>query len=70
MRLVSYGLVGSECAGFLDGDNVLDLEQAMKVIGAAKPVGDIRLFLDQPDWRSTLDRAYALRSYRRHHLST
>jgi 2,4-didehydro-3-deoxy-L-rhamnonate hydrolase len=62
MRLVSYGHFGSECAGFLDGDKVFDLEQAMKVTGAEKPVSDIRLFLEQPDWRSTLDRAYAARS--------
>src|SRR5260370_7835976 len=62
MRLVSYGPFGSECAGFLDGDKVIDLEQAMKVTGAEKPVSDIRLFLEQPDWRSTLDRAYAARS--------
>lgn len=62
MRLVSYGHLGSECAGFLDGDKVFDLEQAMKVTGAEKPVSDIRLFLEQPDWRSTLDRAYAARS--------
>src|SRR5260370_21693845 len=62
MRLVSYGPFGSECAGFLDGDKVIDLDQAMKVPGAEKPVSDIRLFLEQPNWRSTLDRAYAARS--------
>jgi hypothetical protein len=62
MRLVSYGPFGSECAGFLDGDKVIDLEQAMKVTGAEKPVSNIRLFLEQPNWRSTLDRAYAARS--------
>jgi 2,4-diketo-3-deoxy-L-fuconate hydrolase len=62
MRLVSYGPFGSECAGFLDGDKVIDLERAMQVTEAEKPVSDIRLFLEQPDWRSTLDRAYAARS--------
>jgi 2-keto-4-pentenoate hydratase/2-oxohepta-3-ene-1,7-dioic acid hydratase in catechol pathway len=62
MRLVSYGSFGSERAGFLDGDEVIDLEQAMKLAGGETPVSDMRLFLEQPDWRSTLDRAYTARS--------
>jgi 2-keto-4-pentenoate hydratase/2-oxohepta-3-ene-1,7-dioic acid hydratase in catechol pathway len=62
MRLVSYGSFGSERAGFLDGDEVIDLEQAMKLAGAENPASDMRLFLEQPDWRSTLDRAYTARS--------
>jgi len=37
MRLVSYGSFGSERAGFLDGDEVIDLEQAMKLAGAENP---------------------------------
>src|SRR5262245_30071465 len=61
MRLVSYGQFGSERAGFLAGDAVIDLEQAMKLAGAEKPVSDMRMFLEQPDWRSALDRAYAAR---------
>src|SRR3977135_4206908 len=61
MRLVSYGDFGGERAGFLDGDKIIDLEQAMKAAGAEKPVNDMRLFLEQPDWRAMLDRAYATR---------
>jgi len=62
MRLVSYGDFGGERAGFLDGDKIIDLEQAMKAAGAEKPVNDMRLFLEQPDWRAMLDRAYATRA--------
>ncbi len=62
MRLVSYGPFGSERAGFLDTDNVIDLERAMSAAGANAPVSDMRLFLEQPDWRATLDRAYASRA--------
>src|ERR1043166_1301629 len=61
MRLISYGPFGSERAGFLDGDEIIDLEQAIKVAGAAEPVSDMRLFLEQRDWRATLDRANAAR---------
>jgi 2,4-diketo-3-deoxy-L-fuconate hydrolase len=62
MRLVSYGPFGAERAGFLDNDRVLDLESAMKAAGASAPVSDMWLFLDQPDWRTTLDRTYASRT--------
>lgn len=62
MRLVSYGPFGSERAAFLDGSHIIDLEQAMKVAGADRPVSDMRLFLEQPDWRKLLDRAHAVRS--------
>ena len=62
MRLISYGPFGSERAAFLDGDKIIDLEQAMKAAGAERPVSDMRLFLEQSDWRSTLDRAHAART--------
>lgn len=62
MRLVSYGPFGSERAGFLDGDEIVDLEQAMNAAGAKELVSDMRLFLEQPGWRATLDRAYAARA--------
>jgi 2-keto-4-pentenoate hydratase/2-oxohepta-3-ene-1,7-dioic acid hydratase in catechol pathway len=51
MRLVSYGAMGSERAGILVDDAIIDL-----------PVGDMRLFLEQPDWRRQLDRIFASRS--------
>src|SRR3989449_2007178 len=51
MRLVSYGAMGSERAGMLVDDAIIDL-----------PVSDMRLFLEQPDWRRQLDRIFAARS--------
>ncbi len=53
MRLVSYGKHGEERAGILDGTRIIDLERA----GA--PSADMRIILEQPDWRALLDRAYA-----------
>jgi len=53
MRLVSYGPHGEERAGILDGTRIIDLERA----GA--PSADMRIILEQPDWRALLDRAYA-----------
>lgn len=61
MRLVSYGPFGAERAGILAEENIVDLEQAMQAAGAEAPVSDMRLFLEQPNWRSTLDRAFAAR---------
>src|ERR1700716_2640202 len=54
MRLVSYGAAGSERAGLLRQDGILDLEQAMRASGLAAPVSDMRLFLEQPDWKASL----------------
>src|SRR5436189_56188 len=51
MRLVSYGAMGSERAGMLIDNAIIDL-----------PVSDMRLFLEQPDWRRQLDRIFAARS--------
>jgi ureidoglycolate lyase len=62
MRLISYGPFGQERAGFLDGDKIVDLEQAMAAAGSARPVNDMRLLLEQPDWRATLDRAAAAKT--------
>jgi 2-keto-4-pentenoate hydratase/2-oxohepta-3-ene-1,7-dioic acid hydratase in catechol pathway len=56
MRLVSYGPMGEERAGILVGGEIVDLQRA----GA--PTTDMRVFLEQPDWRSALDRAYAARN--------
>ena len=41
---------------------IIDLEQAMKALGAKSPASDMRLFLEQPDWRAMLDRAHAARA--------
>ena len=51
MRLVSYGAMGSERAGILVDDAIINL-----------PVSDMRLFLEQPDWRRQLDRIFASRN--------
>lgn len=56
MRLVSYGAFGHERAGILDGKSIIDLQQA----GA--PSADLRLILEQPDWRKLIDKAYAARN--------
>ena len=61
MRLVSYGPFGAERAGILANEQIFDLEKAMRAAGAEAPVSDMRLFLEQPAWRSALDRAYATR---------
>src|SRR5262249_58384530 len=58
---VSYGPVGAERAGILANEQIFDLEKAMQTAGAEAPVSDMRLFLEQPAWRSALDRAYATR---------
>ncbi len=51
MRLVSYGSMGSERAGILADGAIIDL-----------PISDMRLFLEQPDWRQLLDKVYASRN--------
>jgi 2-keto-4-pentenoate hydratase/2-oxohepta-3-ene-1,7-dioic acid hydratase in catechol pathway len=61
MRLVSYGPFGGERAGFQVEDAIFDLEQTMRAAGADAPASDMRLFLEQPSWRSLLDRAFAAR---------
>lgn len=55
MKLVSYGAFGKERAGILDGGKIIDLERA----GA--PSADLRVILEQPDWRGVVERAFASR---------
>ena len=62
MRLVSYGPFGAERAGILANEQIFDLEKSMQTADAEAPVNDMRLFLEQPAWRSALDRAYAARN--------
>jgi 2-keto-4-pentenoate hydratase/2-oxohepta-3-ene-1,7-dioic acid hydratase in catechol pathway len=62
MRLVSYGAFGAERAGVQVGNGIIDLERAMRIAKAGLPVSDMRLFLEQPDWRSIADRVYAVRN--------
>src|SRR3954468_21394859 len=62
MRLVSYGEKWQERAGILDGVQIIDLEAAMRRAGAGTPTSDMRLFLEQNNWRSLLDKAYAARA--------
>lgn len=61
MRLVSYGPVGGERAGFLLGDSIVDLETTLRAAGAGAQFSDMRVFLEQPTWRSLLDQAFASR---------
>lgn len=61
MRLVSYGVFGAERAGIQVGDEIFDLEKAMQAANADAPVSDMRLFLEQPSWRSIADKAYIAR---------
>lgn len=53
MRLVSYGPKWQERAAILHGDQIIDLQHA----GA--PSSDLRVILEQPDWRQVLDKAYS-----------
>jgi 2-keto-4-pentenoate hydratase/2-oxohepta-3-ene-1,7-dioic acid hydratase in catechol pathway len=62
MRLVSYGEKWAERAGILDGARIVDLESAMQAAGAGVPTSDVRLLLEQPDWRRLLERAFAARA--------
>ncbi len=59
MRLVSYGAFGAERAGILLDRGILDLAQAMSDTGIGTPVTDMRLFLEQSDWRRMADRIAA-----------
>jgi 2-keto-4-pentenoate hydratase/2-oxohepta-3-ene-1,7-dioic acid hydratase in catechol pathway len=59
LRLLSYGPFGAERAGIQADDDVFDLQHAMSVAGLDYPVFDMRLLLEQPSWRSQLDRAAA-----------
>ncbi len=61
MRLVSYGPKWQERAGILADGAIVDLESAMRAAGAGTPVSDVRLLLEQPNWRRLLDRALAAR---------
>lgn len=58
MKLVSYGPMGQERAGILDGEVIVDLESAMRLANASRPVADMRLLLEQTDWRVLIDLAY------------
>jgi 2-keto-4-pentenoate hydratase/2-oxohepta-3-ene-1,7-dioic acid hydratase in catechol pathway len=61
MNLVSYGRMHEERAGILFDKTIVDLCHALQASGAERPVSDMRQFLEQPDWRTTLDRAFAAR---------
>src|SRR5262249_24103163 len=61
MRLISYGAFGAERAGIEVDGSIVDLEEAMQAAEAEKPVSDIRLFLEQPEWRALTDRCFAAR---------
>ena len=62
MRLVSYGPKWQERAGILVDGGIVDLEAALRAAGAGVPTSELRLFLEQPDWRRLLDKAFAARN--------
>lgn len=62
MKLASYGSFGAERAGIVDGDRIVDLHAAMEAAGAARPVSDMRLLLEQQDWQELTHRAWAQRA--------
>src|SRR5581483_11761652 len=62
MRLVSYGAKWQERAGILADGAIVDLQSALRAAGAGTAVSDVRLFLEQENWRQLLDRAYAARA--------
>lgn len=59
MKLVSYGAFGAERAGLLLDRGIVDLAKAMSETGIGQPTVDMRLFLEQPDWRRMADRLAA-----------
>jgi 2-keto-4-pentenoate hydratase/2-oxohepta-3-ene-1,7-dioic acid hydratase in catechol pathway len=61
MRLVSYGAKWQERAGILVDGGIVDLENAMRAAGANSPTADVRLLLEQADWRRLIDKAFAAR---------
>lgn len=61
MRLVSYGPKWEERAGILVDATIVDLESALRAAGAAVATSELRLLLEQPDWRRLLDKALAAR---------
>ena len=61
MKLVSYGSFGAERAGMLDDHRIIDLEAAMQAASLPRPVSDLRLLLEQEDWKDLLRRAWSKR---------
>ena len=61
MRLASYGTFGAERAGIVDNDRIVDLEAAMQAAGLSRPVNDLRLLLEQEDWKELLVRTWSVR---------
>jgi 2-keto-4-pentenoate hydratase/2-oxohepta-3-ene-1,7-dioic acid hydratase in catechol pathway len=61
MRLVSYGPFGAERAGIWLDKGIVDLQQAMAETGIGNPVTDMRLFLEQENWRQMADQIVAAR---------
>lgn len=59
MRLISYGKLWHERAGILLESGIVDLEKAMSRAGAGAPTSDLRLLLEQADWRATLAKCAA-----------
>jgi 2-keto-4-pentenoate hydratase/2-oxohepta-3-ene-1,7-dioic acid hydratase in catechol pathway len=45
----------------VDRDRIIDLEAAMQAAGALRPVSDMRLLLEQEDWKQLISRAWARR---------
>jgi 2-keto-4-pentenoate hydratase/2-oxohepta-3-ene-1,7-dioic acid hydratase in catechol pathway len=56
MRLVSYGPRDKERAGLLRDDMIIDLERGLKAAGLSPVTSDLRVFLEQTQWRAMLDR--------------
>ncbi|GJH29360.1 fumarylacetoacetate hydrolase family protein [Caballeronia novacaledonica] len=59
MRLVSYGEFGHERAGILYEKKIIDLQEGMRVADCSVPVSDMRLFLEQKDWRHSAELVWA-----------
>jgi 2-keto-4-pentenoate hydratase/2-oxohepta-3-ene-1,7-dioic acid hydratase in catechol pathway len=54
MKLLSYGAPGSERAGWLDGDRVVDLASALQPLGIVLEPPTLLTFLALPDWGAVL----------------
>ena len=56
------GRNGKNALGILVDAGIVDLESAMRAASAGVPTPDIRLLLEQPDWRRLVEKAFAARS--------
>jgi 2-keto-4-pentenoate hydratase/2-oxohepta-3-ene-1,7-dioic acid hydratase in catechol pathway len=65
MKLLSYGAPGRERAGWLEGDQVIDLADALNPLGITLEPATLLSFLSLPDWERILADVSATSSTKR-----